>query len=150
MPLIIRWPGNVKPGSICDEMVISNDFFPTFNDLADVKVITKDIDGVSLVPLLLNPENKLSRRALYWHYPHYHSAGLGPQGAIRQGSYKLIEWFEKSNYGTEGALELYNLENDPAEQNNLADSLPGLTTNMLHDLQSWRKQVHAQDMKKRR
>jgi len=55
----------------------------------------------------------------------------------------LIEWFEKSICGTDGALELYNLENDPAEQNNLADSLPGLAAKMLFDLQSWRKQTDA-------
>ena len=78
-----------------------------------------------------------------WHYPHYHGTGLGPEGTIRQGPYKLIEWFEKSICGTDGALELYNLENDPAEQNNLADSLPGLAAKMLFDLQSWRKQTDA-------
>jgi len=150
MPLIIRWPGIVKRGSICEEMVISNDFFPTFSELADVKVKVKDIDGMSLVPLLTDPENKLSREALYWHYPHYHGTGLGPEGAIRQGPYKLIEWFEKSIYGTDGAVELYNLENDPAEQNNLADSLPDLAAKMLFDLQSWRKQIDAQDMKKKK
>ncbi|MCK5694436.1 MAG: hypothetical protein KAI08_16340, partial [Bacteroidales bacterium] len=69
---------------------------------------------------------------------------------IRQGPYKLIEWFEKSSYGTAGAVELYNLDNDPAEQNNLADSLPDLAVKMLSDLQSWRLQVDAQNMEKRR
>ena len=148
MPLIIRWPGIVKPGSTCEEMVISNDFFPTFSELANVKVKVKEIDGVSLISLLMDPENTLSRKALYWHYPHYHSAGIGPQGAIRQGPYKLIEWFEKSIYGTDGAVELYHLENDPGEQNNLADSLPDLAAKILSDLQAWRKQVDAQDMEK--
>ena len=150
MPLIIRWPGIAKPGSTCEALVISTDFFPTFSELADVEVKVKDIDGMSLVPLLMDPGNKLSRKALYWHYPHYHSAGLGPQGAIRQGSYKLIEWYEKSIFGSDGAVELYNLENDPAEQNNLADSLPDLAAKMLSDLQSWRKEVDAQNMKKRK
>ena len=136
MPLIIRWPGIAEPGSTCEELVSSHDFFPTFSELADVEAKVKDIDGMSLVPLLIDPANKLSREALYWHYPHYHSAGLGPQGAIRQGPYKLIEWFEKSIDGTDEGLELYHLENDPAEQNNLADSLPDLAAKMLSDLQS--------------
>ena len=150
MPLIIRWPGIVKPGSTCEEMVISNDFFPTFSELADVELKVKDMDGVSLIPLLMDPDNELYRNALYWHYPHYHSAGLGPQGAIRQGSYKLIEWYEKSIFDPDGAVELYDLENDPAEQNNLADSLPDLATKMLSDLRVWRLQVDAQDMQKKK
>jgi arylsulfatase A len=150
MPLIIRWPGIVKPGSTCEALVISNDFFPTFSELGNVKLKVKDIDGMSLIPLLLDPENILSSKALYWHYPHYHSAGLGPQGAIRQGPYKLIEWYENSIYGTEGAMELYDLEMDPAEQQNLADSLPGLATLMSHRLQAWRIQVDAQNMEKRK
>jgi arylsulfatase A len=150
MPLIIRWPGTVKPGSTCEALVISNDFFPTFSEIGNVKVKVKDIDGVSLIPLLLDPENILSRKALYWHYPHYHSAGLGPQGAIRHGPYKLIEWYENTIYGTEGAVELYDLEKDPAEQHNLADSIPGLTLKMLSDLKVWRLQVDAQDMEKRK
>ena len=146
MPLIIRWPGVVKPASTCEALVISNDFFPTFSELAHVKVKIEDMDGISLVPLLQDPENQLSRPALYWHYPHYHSAGLGPQGAIRQGPYKLIEWYEKSISGSDGSVELYNLENDPAEQRNLADSLPDLTTSMSNDLQAWRLGIGAQEM----
>ena len=149
MPLIIRWPEIIEPGSSCEEMVISNDFFPTFSELANGKVTVEDNDGMSLVPLLIDPEIKLSRDALYWHYPHYHGTGLGPQGAIRRGPYKLIEWFEKSIDGTDGGLELYHLENDPAELNNLADSLPDLAAKMLSDLQSWRKQTDAQNMEKR-
>ena len=119
----------------------------TFSESKE-KVKVKDIDGVSLISLLMDPENTLSRKALYWHYPHYHSAGIGPQGAIRQEPYKLIEWFEKSIYGTDGAVELYHLENDPAEENNLADSLPDLAAKMLFDLQAWRKQVDVQEMEK--
>jgi arylsulfatase A len=150
MPLIIRWPGVVKPASTCEALVISNDFFPTFSELGNVKMEIKDIDGVSLVPVLIDPQKKLSRPALYWHYPHYHGSGLGPMGAVRQGAYKLIEWYEKTIFGTDGSMELYNLENDPAEQINLADSLPDIVSKMSHDLQSWRLLVGAQEMEKRK
>jgi len=150
MPLIIRWPGTVEPGTTSEALVISNDFFPTFSEIGNVKMEVKDIDGLSLVPILMDPAYKPSRKALYWHYPHYHSAGLGPQGAIRQGPYKLIEWYEKTILGTDGSVELYNLENDPAEQTNLADSLPDLAGKMSHDLQAWRKQVSAQEMELRK
>jgi uncharacterized sulfatase len=150
MPLIIRWPGVVKAGSTCEALVISNDFFPTFSELADAEHKVENMDGVSLVPLLMDPHYKLSRNTLYWHYPHYHSAGLGPQGAIRQGPYKLIEWYDKSIFNRDGAVELYDLEKDPAEQKNLADSLPDLAAKMLSDLQSWRLGVDAQYMEERR
>ena len=50
-------------------------------------------DGISILPLFHDPDTELKRNALYWHYPHYHGNGIGPQGAIRKGNYKLIEWF---------------------------------------------------------
>ncbi len=148
MPLIVRWPGVVEPGSVCNDVVISTDFFPTLNEIAGVVREPNDIDGVSLVSLLENPDAKLDRNALYWHFPHYHGAGLGPQGAVRQGRYKLIEWYEKSMYGEEGALELYDLENDPGEQTNLADRMPDLALELSGKLRSWRTHVGAQEMKK--
>ena len=148
MPLIVRWPGVVPAESVCEEVVISNDFFPTFSEIAGVNVTPANIDGLSLVSLLKDPEAKLIRDAVYWHYPHYHTAGLGPQGAIRQGRYKLIEWYEKSAYGQAHAFELYDLHQDPGEQNNLADSAPEITSSLRGKLASWRKRVGAQDMPK--
>ena len=65
MPLIIRWPGIVKPASTCEALVISNDFFPTFSELANVKVNVKNTDGRSLIPVLQDPENKL-----IWQIPY--------------------------------------------------------------------------------
>ena len=148
MPLIIKWPGKTKAGSVCDEIVISNDFFPTFNDIVGASSTAMDIDGVSLLPLLKDSSASLSREAVYWHFPHYHSQGLGPQGAIRMGRYKLIEWFEKSAYGETDAFELYDLINDPGEQKNLADTIPDVTAKLRSKLKSWREQVGAQMMTK--
>ncbi|UCF44345.1 MAG: sulfatase [Planctomycetota bacterium] len=146
MPLIIRWPQVVRPASICEEVVISNDFFPTFAELAAVTRMPAHLDGISLAPLLKNHKAGLNRDALYWHFPHYHGQGLAPSGAIRRGKYKLIEWFEKSIYGEKGALELYDLDNDPAERNNLAASMPDLAADLYRRLRTWRKQIGAQLM----
>lgn len=148
MPLIVKWPGVTKAGTVCDEIVISNDFFPTFNDIAGVSSGAKDIDGVSMLKLLQDSNAHLTRDTVYWHYPHYHGNGLGPQGAVRRGRYKLIEWFEKLAYNEDGAIELYDLIDDPGEQKNLAKSMPIVATELRNALHLWRKQVGAQMMSK--
>jgi arylsulfatase A-like enzyme len=146
-PLIVRWRGVVEAGSVCEEPVISNDFFPTLVEAAGGKVTDPTVDGVSIMPLL-KQNGKLKRDALYWHYPHYHHQGIAPSGAIREGNYKLIEWYEKSIHGidTLGALELYDLSKDLNEQNNLADKMPKKTKQLYKRLNAWRKKVRAQDM----
>ena len=64
------------------------------------------LDGVSLVPLLKGGE--IRQRTLFWHYPHYGNQGGAPCGFVRDGDWKLIEWYE------DGRRELYNLRDDPA------------------------------------
>lgn len=147
MPLIVYWPGTVEPGTLSEDLVISNDFFSTFSELANVK-IKSETDGISLFPLLKNSRAKLNRNTLYWHYPHYHGTGLGPQGAIREGKYKLVEWFEKSIDNEKGAIELYDLLTDPGERHNLVDSLPQVSSRLLNKLKTWRINVGAQEMVK--
>jgi len=146
-PLIVRWPGVVKPGSQCNVPVISVDFFPTLLEVAGLKVTDPKVDGESLLPLLKRT-GKLEREAIYWHYPHYHHQGVGPSGAIRCGDYKLIEWFEKSVDGidTEGTLELFNLRDDINEQHNLAREMPEKAAELCGKLKQWRKSVGAQEM----
>jgi hypothetical protein len=58
----------------------------------------------------------------------------------------LIEWYEKSIYGENGALELYNLEEDPVEQDNLVDRMPELAKKLHKSLKQWRFKVGAQEM----
>ena len=143
-PLIIRWPGTVDPGSTCNEPVISIDFFPTFLEIADLKnEAARPIDGVSLVPLL-RQTGKLNRRAIYWHYPHYHSSSIGPCGAVRAGDYKLIEWYDQSICGPGNEFELYNLKEDMGEQNNLVKKMPERVENLKKMLSNWRNEVKAQ------
>lgn len=146
-PLIVRWPQVVKPGAVCTDMMSSIDFFPTFAEIAGVELSDPTLDGISILPALTQSAS-LKRDALYWHYPHYHSLGIAPSGAIREGKYKLIEWFEKSIDGpeTEGAFELFDLEADPGERNNLAASMPDKTQDLYEKLRAWRKSVNAQVM----
>ena len=143
-PLIVRWPGVVKPGSTCSEPVTSVDFFPTFLEIAGVKgEAKKPIDGVSLVPAL-NQSGALNHRAIYWHYPHYHSSSIGPCGAVRAGDYKLIEWFDESICGPGNKFELYNLKEDIGERNNLAKIMPERVEKLKKMLSNWRGEVNAQ------
>jgi arylsulfatase A len=143
-PLIVRWPGVVKPGTTCGEPVISVDFFPTFLDILGLeRKLSHVIDGVSLVPLL-KQSGGLNRKAIFWHYPHYHSSSIGPCGAVRAGDYKLIEWFDETICGPGKTFELYNLKQDIGEQNNLAKQRPEKTTELREMLSAWRNEVKAQ------
>ncbi len=135
-PLIVRWPGVVKPGSICHEPMISVDYFPTILEMAGLGRPRQPVDGVSLVPLL-KQAGVPKRDAIYWHYPHYSNQGGPPSGAIRHGEFKLIEFFE------DGRVEMYHLKNDPGERHNLAHVDPRLTTTLYSMLQQWRRSVGA-------
>jgi arylsulfatase A-like enzyme len=144
-PLIVRWPQVVPEGATCDTPVISNDFLATFCDLAGVSLGNHLTDGISLMPLLAQSD-LVGRDTLYWHFPHYHGSGLAPCGAIREGRYKLIEWFEQSVSGEEGALELYDIQADPTESKNLAQAMPDRTHRLHRELREWRRSVGAQEM----
>lgn len=138
VPLIVYWKGVIKPGSICNVPVISADFYPTILEILGIESPSSHIvDGESIVPLLKG-SNKLNRDAIYWHYPHYHPGGATPYSAIRQGNFRLIEFFEDSH------IELYDLSKDPLEKKNLADKNPQLAKQLLTRLQNWRKEVGAQ------
>jgi arylsulfatase A len=134
-PLIVRWPGVVKPSTTCDTPVTSVDFYPTFLDILGAKCNPSHVlDGESILPLLKRT-GSLKRDAIYWHYPHYHHSR--PAGAIRQGNFKLIEFYE------DGQLELYNLKRDISEKNNIAAKLPKKAIQLKKKLTAWRKSVNA-------
>lgn len=134
---LISGPG-IKPGASSDVPVIGTDFYPTILDLAGLPLQPEQHqDGVSLKPVLTEG-GSIEERSLFWHYPHYHRTK--PYGAIRRGDWKLIEFFEN------GELELYNLKEDQAEQNNLAESQPEKADALLKEMLQWRKDVGAQGM----
>jgi arylsulfatase A-like enzyme len=69
---------------------------------------------------------------------------MKPAAAVRSDNYKLIEWYEQSLRGGENAFELFDLEADPGETNNLADSLPEKAEELKSLLKDWREDVGAQ------
>jgi arylsulfatase A-like enzyme len=136
-PMIVKWPGVVKAGSTCDEPVISTDFYPTMLEMAGLPPKPRQhMDGLSFVPLL-RQSGVLDRKAVYWHYPHYHGSGNRPSGAVRVGDYKLIEWYEDSR------VELYNLKDDLSERNDLGATMPQKAAELRQMLHAWRGEVGA-------
>ncbi|MGN6554374.1 MAG: sulfatase [Verrucomicrobiota bacterium] len=134
-PMLIRAPGVIKPGSTCDLPVTSTDFYPTLLELAGLPLRPQQhVDGLSLVPLLQG--GTLARGPLFWHYPHYGNQGGAPGGAVRDGDWKLIEWYE-------GGVELYNLADDVGEKHNLAADHPEKVKDLQAKLAAWRKEVGA-------
>jgi len=137
-PMIVRWPGVVKPGTTSDEVVISVDFFPTILEMAGVAYEPGPkhaLDGISFVQVL-KQAGRLTREAIYWHYPHYHNTT--PGGIIRAGDWKLIEYFE------DGRVELYNLREDLSETKDLAATSPEKAAELRKKLADWRTSVGAQ------
>jgi arylsulfatase A-like enzyme len=132
-PLLVRWPGLTKPGTVIDTPVCSVDFFPTF--LAAAGVQHGPVDGIDVTPLLRG--RSLPERPLFWHYPHYSDQGGRPSGAVRLGDWKLIEFFE------DGHLELFDLRSDSSERRNLVLKEKRRATELLALLRDWRSSVRA-------
>jgi hypothetical protein len=144
VPLLVRWPGQVKQGAIERTPVSSIDLFPTIAALAAVPP-RQQVDGVNLEGALRGTRT-LPARALHWHYPHYSNqarspgapAGGGPGAAIREGRWKLIQHFES------GVHELYDLESDPGESRNLADQQPETVLDLGKRLHAWQNTTKVQ------
>ncbi|MCK5852613.1 DUF4976 domain-containing protein, partial [bacterium] len=111
-PLIVRWPGVVKPGSINSDLSQNIDFAETFLDIAGVQ-IPGDMQGKSLVPLLKGKAPADWRDSLYYHYYMEEAHGVTPHYGIRTDRYKLINFYKNNEW------EFYDLEKDPDEMNNI-------------------------------
>ena len=110
-------------------------------DLAGVEIDkSQQVDGVSITPLLQG--KTLSSRNLYWHYPHYGNQGGEPSAIIRSGKWKLIHYYE------DGRNELYNLDEDVGEQENIESQLPEISNKLSESLQSWLIKTNASIPKK--
>jgi len=136
VPLIVRWPGVTPEAAKCREPVVLMDLFHTLTATLSGEKPKEPTDGMDLKALLQNPDTKINRDALYFHYPHYY-ATTTPVSAVRSGDWKLLEYLE------DGHLELYNLRDDLSEKTDLAAQMPDKAASLLQQLHHWRTQVGA-------
>lgn len=137
VPLAIRGPGVAKPGAKCEVPVASVDFFPTFLDLAGLTPpANQTLDGTSLAPLLRGASS-INRTRMFWHFPCYVGRSP-PSSALREGDYKLIEFFEDG-----GRVELYDLRKDPGERTDLSPTMKSKAASMHATLRAWQKDTGA-------
>jgi arylsulfatase A-like enzyme len=142
VPLIVKWPGVVKPGSETSSMVIGADHFSTLLEIAGGKVPeTQRNDGTSYVHILKGGKPVLDR-TLYWHNPAPRPTSTADiySSAIRTGDYKLVDLYANNR------IELYNLKEDIGEAHDISARYPELTRKLYAQLNAWRNVVKA-DMK---
>lgn len=150
VPLLVSWKGRVEPNSSCDIPVTGIDFFPTFLEAAGLFRDGIELDGASLLPLL-EGRGGFPERALFWHFPIYLQAYRGkadgshdplfrtrPGSVVRSGKWKLHEYFE------DGRLELYDLENDMGEEQEVSATYPEKADELHRLLKGWRSEMEAE------
>lgn len=141
VPLIIRWPNVIQPGTVSSVPVHSADFFPTFLEIAGLPLQPEaHLDGESILPVLKDEEDRFPTRNLVWHLPHYRGEG-SPSSVYRSGNWKLLHRIFSDEY------ELYDLEKDPAESNNVAADHSGIVRHLSTLLHEHLEEVNALRMK---
>jgi hypothetical protein len=133
-PLLVRWPGKIKPGLVQDPVVLA-DLTPTFCEITGAEPPNPK-DFRSIAPVLLGG-GSLEERPLFWHMPNYTNQGGRPSGAMREGDWKLIEHYE------DGRLELFNLKTDTSETKDVSASEAPRVAAMRGKLEAWRRSVKA-------
>jgi len=148
VPLIFKWPGKIRKGSLSEEPVINLDFYPTFMEITG-KASPENLDGSSLWPLL-NGEEKLEETPLFFHFPVYLQAyrkgyddGRDPLFRTRPGSVIIEGKWKLHYYYEDDGKELYNLSADPGERDNLASINTIKTEELLSKLEAWIKKENA-------
>ncbi|MCF8274433.1 MAG: sulfatase [Flavobacteriaceae bacterium] len=148
VPCIIKWPKKIKGSRKTNIPISGLDIFPTLVDAVGDKH-KYDLDGISLLPFL--EENKsIEERLLFWHFPIYLESGnpikdeardplfrTRPGSVIRKGAWKLHEYFE------DGAIELYNLDEDLREQTDLSAKFPDKVKELYEELNKIRATTSA-------
>jgi len=140
VPMIVRWPGRTMPGSVCDVTSDIADIYPTVMQIAGIDCsefkANPATDGHSLTPLftdLTNSSNAYSRDEFYQFYGKMGYKGFhkfATWACLRKGPYKL-------HYDYHGKVELYNIDEDMCEENDLVRQKPKLALDMLVQLTDW-------------
>ncbi len=151
VPLIVSMPGVVQQKSTCNVPVSHIDLYPSLLEAAGIESPLSDkLDGRNLIPLFKGDKNIDLNRPLFWHFPIYLQSykldfmdgrdqffRTRPGSVIRFGKWKLHEYFE------DGSIELYNLEEDISEQENLVEKYPEIVFQLYQTLLEWREEVRA-------
>lgn len=151
VPLIVIWPGKVKPGTETNALAQSTDFFPTFADLLGWKIPGEvQFDGKSLRPVF--ERNESARTEIFCHFPHAQSnqeyeamavpTPATPASSVRQGDWKLVRLYCDGPDFTD-RQELYNLAADPGEHHDLAAAEPARMKEMAARLDDYLKSTQA-------
>jgi arylsulfatase A len=136
IPLIVRWPDRVPAGKVVDDPVLNTDWVPTLLDLIG-QPVPAGLDGRSFAALL-SGRGPAPARKLFWHFPHYTNQGSRPSGAVRDGDWMMVEYYDEEK------AELYDLREDVCETHDLAESQSARINDMRAALAAWRREVNAQ------
>jgi arylsulfatase len=151
VPCIIRWPGKVKPGTVCNNLATTMDVLPTIASICKTKQPANKIDGVNIIDLLTGKANANPRDECAYYYDRNNLK------AIRKGNWKLVfpclsQTYNKpatigkdgfpGKYGTDSVkLALYNLSTDPGEDRDMKDQFPEIVKQLTAIADKYRKEI---------
>ena len=137
--MFICHPGKIPPGKVSEAAVVSTDLYPTFLDIAGLPLRPENhIDGFSFADIL-EGKDYTRPKPIFWHSPlaRPYSTGDYNCSAVRDGRYKLIEWYQNDK------VELFDIQADIGENNDLSKTLPEIKDKLLKELHKWKKEVKA-------
>lgn len=150
VPFLVYWKAKELQARTSETPITNLDLYPTLLELLDIPPPENyPLDGQSLAGHLL-AETPVPERGLFWHFPIYLEAyrvggdesrdalfRTRPGTVMRKGKWKLHEYFE------DGGLELYDLEADPGERNNLSERMPEKREELHEEMKKWRAEMRA-------
>ena len=129
VPLIANWPGEIAPGQVSDHLSAFWDLMETCAELAGAD--SPRNDGISFAPTLLGEGEQRQHRYLYWEFPGYRG-----QQAMRWGKWKAVR---RNLVSGEVRTQLFDLEVDPGEANDLSQNKP----RVLIQMEAWMEEAHT-------